>query len=460
MTTPYWHERIKAEQMARIERDATLSEEMERLYHYHFKSIEKEIRAFEQRYADKNRIPLSEVKARLDDMDVVAFSEKAKRYVKEKDFSDKANRELSLYNLKMKINRLELLQYQMDLELIALAEDERKLTERFLNKEYTDELKQQAGLLGRTVLSKEEVGLVAQTLINTPFKGAVWSERIWSRLQDLRQIVAEMAEEYLLRGKNPTGMIPKLRKEFDVSVFEARRLAITEGARVATEMQRLSFEKSGYEEYEFIAEPKACQICAPLNGKIFKVSDMIPGDNASPMHPFCRCSTAAHYSRNRDVLDNTVNKEYNQDMKSGGAIYGAWNSKNDPDEVNRRAHAEKYYESVRSRDTNNEINRVSKNTNFSRQDVEEVYYHVFENLYELEGGLKRFDPDYDMAESWRRLFDGKDIQKHDLTLLNHELMESKLMKKGMNYDSAHNLTQKKYDYLSDLVKWQIERGDY
>ncbi|VQS52756.1 Uncharacterised protein [Streptococcus pneumoniae] len=64
-----------------------------------------------------------------------------------------------------------------------------------------------------------------------------------------------------------------------------------------------------------------------------------------------------------------------------------------------------------------------------------------------------------MAQSWSRLFDGNNIQAHDKTLLHHELMESKLMAKGMDYDTAHKITQEEYDYLGELIKWQIERGD-
>ena len=89
MVNDYWKKRIEAEQLARMERDATLSDEMTRLYNYHFKELEKEIRAFSERYASKNNLPLSEVKARVDEMDVKAFEEKAKRYVAEKDFSAK-----------------------------------------------------------------------------------------------------------------------------------------------------------------------------------------------------------------------------------------------------------------------------------------------------------------------------------------------------------------------------------
>ena len=35
--------------------------------------------------------------------------------------------------------------------------------------------------------------------------------------------------------------------------------------------------------------------CKKLNGKIFKVKDMMPGKNAPPMHPRCHCCTAPHW---------------------------------------------------------------------------------------------------------------------------------------------------------------------
>lgn len=306
MVNDYWKKRIEAEQLAKMERSATISDEIGRLYDYHFKELEKEIRAFEQRYADKNGLSLSEVKARVDEMDVRAFEEKAKKYVAEKDFSAKANSELELYNLKMKINRLELLQYQLDLEMVALGDAEHKLTERFLSGEYVKEIENQSGLLGLSVLSAKQVTQTVQTVLNTSFKGATWSNRIWQRQDALREIVARMAEDYLLKGKNPTTMIAKIRKEFGVSASEAKRLAVTEGARVATEASKQSYKSNGYDEYEFIAEPTACDICKALNGKIFKVKDMEPGENAAPMHPHCHCSTAAHFSMSDDEYEKLI----------------------------------------------------------------------------------------------------------------------------------------------------------
>ncbi|CYU12497.1 phage protein [Streptococcus suis] len=286
MANDYWKKRIETEQLAKMERGATLSEEMDRLYSYHFNELEKEIRAFEQRYADKNGLSLAEVKARVNDFDVKAFEEKARRYVAEKNFSARANSELALYNLKMKTNRLALLQYQLDLELVALADGERQLTERFLNDEFVKAIEAQSGLLGQSVLSASQIKIVAQSVLNTPFEGVVWSERIWQRQNALREVVARMTERLLLQGKNPTTMVAQLRKEFEVSASEAKRLAVTEGARVSTEGQKQAYIVNEIDEYEFIAEPSACPNCAKKDGKIFKVEDMIPGENASPMHPF------------------------------------------------------------------------------------------------------------------------------------------------------------------------------
>ena len=71
----------------------------------------------------------------------------------------------------------------------------------------------------------------------------------------------------------------------------------TELARVQTEAQKQSFIRNGFDEYEFIVNSGCCPICQGLDGKHFKVEKMMPGENAPPMHPHCRCSTAAYSDR-------------------------------------------------------------------------------------------------------------------------------------------------------------------
>lgn len=160
-------------------------------------------------------------------------------------------------------------------------------------------------------------------------------------------------------------------------------------------------------------------------------------------------------------VDEREQKRYNRVMKSSGAVYGAWNDRNDPYNKERDRHAQEFYESVRNRNKQHEIVKVSNNSGLSQSDVEKIYNHIFINEYDLEDGRKRFDPSYDMAESWRRLSEigGKNIQPHDLVMLNHELMEHDLMAKGMKYDEAHELTNRTYNYQKAWIAWMKQKGD-
>ena len=162
-----------------------------------------------------------------------------------------------------------------------------------------------------------------------------------------------------------------------------------------------------------------------------------------------------------ESVDEREQKRYNRVMKSSGAVYGAWNDRNDPYNKERDRHAQEFYESVRNRNKQHEIVKVSKNSRLSQSDVEKIYNHIFINEYDLEDGWKRFDPSYDMAESWRRLSEigGKNIQPHDLVMLRHELMEHDLMANGMRYDEAHELTNKNYNYQKAWVAWMKQKGD-
>ena len=151
----------------------------------------------------------------------------------------------------------------------------------------------------------------------------------------------------------------------------------------------------------------------------------------------------------------TVAKGKGNDIINSGAVKGALTDKNDPLYVKRDAHAIKYYESVRRSKKSNIVKSIANNTGISEKSINKVYDHVFINDHELYGGKRRFDPDYDMAESFRRLREGKNIQKHDLIMLKHERLEYELMKKEhLSYQEAHRLAEKKYNYQKALMEFK------
>lgn len=251
---------------------------------------QKEIESFYGRYASKEGITINEAKKRVSSMDVEAFSKMAKRMVETKDFSPQANAALRLYNLTMKVNRLELLKARIGLRLADGFDEIDKLTEMLLENAGLDEFKRQAGILGESVINPEQK---AEAIVNSSFQNANFSDRIWMYQDQLRNEIANDLRSGLIQGKNSQEMARKLRRRFGVSMYNASRLARTEMARVQTEAQMQSFERNGYTHYVFIARESACDHCAPLDGKIFAVKDMRPGVNAPPIHPHCFCSSAA-----------------------------------------------------------------------------------------------------------------------------------------------------------------------
>jgi hypothetical protein len=50
---------------------------------------------------------------------------------------------------------------------------------------------------------------------------------------------------------------------------------------------------------------------------------------------------------------------------------------------------------------------------------------------------------------------GKDIKKHDLTLIEHVLLEMKIKKENpyISYTEAHNMASKKYNYSKEVREY-------
>lgn len=166
------------------------------------------------------------------------------------------------------------------------------MTDRTLSK-----LKRQAGIIGETALSPGQAHRAADSVVNGSFKNATFSDRIWANQTTLKSDLEKLLTSGMIQGKNPRELARELRKRVDVSRTNAERLMITELARAQTEAQKLSFEKNGFKEYKFLAEPTACPICKAIDDRVFPVAKMMPGENAPPMHPYCRCSTSTYMRR-------------------------------------------------------------------------------------------------------------------------------------------------------------------
>lgn len=319
-SSDYWRKR-EEEWLAQIRKSEKAQvEEVQAIYDYMLDQIEKEINSFFEKYAAKEGISMAEAKKRADTIDIEAYMRKAAKYVKEKDFSDLANKEMLLYNMTMKVNRLELLKSSIGLDLVAGHDELNTYMGEKLTDHAVETLRHNAAILGPTVMN--DADRKARVIVNSSFHNATFSDRIWQHQDKLRNEMTNILTSALIGGRNPREFIPTLRKRFDVSARDAERLLRTEQARVQTETQKESYKDENINEYEYIACGLAdcCDICRALDGKHFKVSKMVPGENAPPMHPNCHCSTGPYIDR----------KEYDEwldSYKDHGLNFEEWKEK-------------------------------------------------------------------------------------------------------------------------------------
>ncbi|WP_300630750.1 minor capsid protein [uncultured Thomasclavelia sp.] len=313
----YWKEREEAQRKKDNKDIQSYSAEIKKIYQNMMDQISNEIHAFYSKYASDTGITMAEAIKRANKLDMEEYSRKAKKYVEEKNFSEQANAEMKLYNMTMKVNRLELLKANIGLELVSGHDELEKFFQEELEGKTIEELERLAGILGDSIQDNKEL---ARSIVNASFHNATFSDRIWMHQDLLKNDINSLLQTGLIQGRNPNVLARELRRRFNVKKSDAERLMRTEMARVQVDAQMRSYEANDIEEYEYIAcgGSDVCSICKALDGKIFKVSKMMPAKNAPPMHPNCHCSTGAH-------IDDKDYEDWLSFIESGGTTK-EWNS--------------------------------------------------------------------------------------------------------------------------------------
>ena len=448
-SSEYWAKREAEALKHRITDEKEYDRQIKKIYAEMIDNCQKEINSFYVKYANAEDISLAEAKKRVSKLDIAAYERKAARYVKDKDFSKQANEEMRLYNATMKINRLEMLKANLGLELISGHNELEKFMGGILQGRTEDELARQAGILGKTIKNPAEN---AEAIINASFHNANFSDRIWLYQDVMKADLEKLLKTGIIQGKNPNVLARELNKRFDVGRANAERLMRTELARVQTEAQRQSFERDDIKEFMFIVNSNCCDICQAIDGKHFKVKDMLVGENAPPLHPNCRCSIAAYEdttefdawldhlgdggtmtwedfkAQPKEKLTNNVKSDI---IASGARILNPYSEEGDK-------FAKSYYAEVKSFST--DTSKIAKNTGYNIKDIEKIKKYLFYT--------PSFKPDCAIAHSWQRLMLGKGIKEHDYLLLKHELYEMQIKKENPNipHIEAHTKATHKYNY--------------
>lgn len=151
-------------------------------------------------------------------------------------------------------------------------------------------------------------------------------------------------------------------------------------------------------------------------------------------------------------LTRKEQSEWLRDVVNAGAVRGTRIA----DFEERVTLADKYYAKVRRMDEAEAAGKIAEATGMSAAESRQAFRHLIVEEHDLAGGRRHFDPDYQMAETMRRLFDGEELHPHDVMMFKHELLESQYMAQGMGQQAAHDAANLRYNYQDALDAWLDE----
>lgn len=190
-----------------------------------------------------------------------------------------------------KYNRYFSLMKSLNKQLKALGGDEINITKQKLLDMYAIT----SSAVGKSIgFSGEFNQKAAREVINSIWcaDGKHWSNRIWQNKAQLQVALEKGLIDCVSRGVSKDELVKTLIEQFNVGYRKADRIARTELSYVQNKAAMNKYEEAGLDEYEILSahDERVCEKCKAMNGKRFKIKDMVVGENFPPFHANDRCA--------------------------------------------------------------------------------------------------------------------------------------------------------------------------
>lgn len=447
----YWAERNRMVLERGLEKADAVARELEKSYRRAQREVQAAVDKIYATFAGESGLSYADAQAYLTKGELKEWRFTLEEYVERINASGDKDllRELNALSARSRIRRLQQVQTAIDVAASELASRGEALTRDLLEDAYGGAYVQVEGALraglgvgGRLeMLNRTEAAQAAAY----PWSGASFSERIWNNAGTLARTLRQAVTQGLIQGQDVRQMGAAIAKATGSSAADAERLIRTETARCIEEATLRGYAAAGVGQYQILVDEdeRTCKFCGAIDEEaVHEVAGAVTGVNLPPFHPRCRCTTVPYFSEEElarwEALGSLASGSEDLALETGAKRTVGWEDR----------HAERYYEEVRNRAPYSDARSIARNApEFSAEQIEQIRLHVFVKEQPRDGGKKRFDPDYDQAQAWQRLVEGKNIKPSDLVFLRHELYELTLMaENGYTYEEAHSIAEKRYNW--------------
>lgn len=298
----YWKKRARENENKVYKKAGDLKKDLDEHYVKARREIQKSINDLVARYMDKTELSYVEAMKNLTSSEFKEWKMTLEEYEKEIDrlfkageeeLANKLRIELETLAMKSRITRLDSLKTQIDIELNRKASRDYDVVKKGISDVYRDFYTINTTDFGLTGVNTVLPDKVLRRLINQPWSGANFSERIWGNAETLGKVLKQEIIQSFIQGISVKDLSDRIEKRFITDRKNTERLVRTELNYALNETTKLSYEEAEIEEYEYLAEidGRTSDICRELNGQKFKIKEAKVGVNYPPMHPYCRSTT-------------------------------------------------------------------------------------------------------------------------------------------------------------------------
>ncbi len=199
--------------------------------------------------------------------------------------------EIETLSARSRLSHLDSLKAQVYMEMVKLIFGVEDSAKNALTSVYRDTFIEVTKDLGiNAIVSRDKI----KTVLDRPWSGANFSQRIWSNTDKLAQTVKQEIVNGMIQGINLQTMTKRVSERFETAKKnDVERLLRTEVNYTLNQATLDGYKEAGIEKYEFSAtlDSRTSQICSELHGEIFEIKKIAVGLNYPPMHPRCRSTT-------------------------------------------------------------------------------------------------------------------------------------------------------------------------
>lgn len=118
-----------------------------------------------------------------------------------------------------------------------------------------------------------------------------WLERLEADVNLWKVTIAKDVKQLIHKGASLDQVLAQMDKRFTSIDKVLKKLGLSESTAVGSLARQDIFKELGIGKYQFYtkADERTCEECGALHGTVFPISAYEVGVTASPIHPHCRC---------------------------------------------------------------------------------------------------------------------------------------------------------------------------